>query len=73
MKSPSSYLWFWAICLVGGAVYLAIGIRGAAPYFQFARAGQAVVLTVIAGLLLIRFRWSPELVAAVAVFSCFGH
>jgi hypothetical protein len=68
MKAPSNELWLWAAVLVGSAGYLGVRVSSSAPRFQIAVAGLAVVLIAVAALLLIRFRWSPELAAALGVF-----
>jgi len=58
----------YAALLLGGGVYVASKLPATAPEFQVATAALAVGLVVGAVLLLLRFRWSPEVFAALFVF-----
>ncbi len=68
MKLPSSGLQIWGIALIGCAAYLSTQLIKSEPQVRLVLGGIAALLFIIGILVLIRFHWSPELVAAVAVF-----
>lgn len=68
MKAPSGELMFWGAILLGGGVYIAAALPTTAVEFQFVSGALALCLIVVAVLLLVRYRWSPELLAVVFVF-----
>jgi hypothetical protein len=68
MKAPSGDLLFYAAVLLGGAIYGATRLPTYAAEYQAISAALAACLAVEAVLLLVRFRWSPEVFAVIAVF-----
>jgi hypothetical protein len=68
MKAPSGDLLFYAAMLLGGAVYLTIRLTTHAAEYQAASVALAACAAVEAVLLLVRFRWSPELYAVIILF-----
>lgn len=68
MKAPSGELMVYAALLLGGAVYVATKLPTAAAEFQVVAAALAACLAVEAVLLLLRFRWSPEVFVAIVLF-----
>src|SRR4051794_18518626 len=68
MKAPSGELLFYAAVLLGGAAYIAIRLPTTAAEYQTVAVALAVCAATEAVLLLLRFRWSPEVFAALSVF-----
>lgn len=68
MRAPSGDLVFYAVVLLGGAGFIAWGLPTTATRFQAVALAMAVCLAVEAVLLLVRFRWSPEVFAALILF-----
>jgi hypothetical protein len=68
MKLPSGDLMFYAALLLGGAVYVAVGVPTTAAEYRAVAVAFAACLAVGAVLLLVRFRWSPEVYATLFVF-----
>jgi hypothetical protein len=68
MRRPSGDLLFYAAILIAGGVYLIARLSTVEPRFQTLSLALAAYVVAVAVLLLIRFRWSPELYVAVLVF-----
>jgi len=68
MKAPSGDLLFYAAVLLGGAIYFTIRLPTTAVEYQTVAVAMAVCMAAEAVLLLVRFRWSPELFVAIALF-----
>jgi hypothetical protein len=68
VKPPSGGLVIWAVILFGGAAYVATALPSTAPHFQVVSGVLAACLLAVAVLLLVRFRWSSELFAALFLF-----
>jgi len=68
MKAPSGELTFWAVVLFGAAIFAIVRLPTTTAQFQMIRLALAAVMAVGAVLLLIRFRWSPEVFVAIVVF-----
>jgi hypothetical protein len=68
MKAPSGELLFYAAMLLGGAIYVAIRLPTTAAEYQAVAVALAACLAAEAVLLLLRFRWSPEVFVALFVF-----
>src|SRR5262249_27068585 len=58
----------WAAILLGGAAYIATTLPSTEARFQVVSGALVACLAAVAVLLLVRFRWSPELFAAIFVF-----
>jgi hypothetical protein len=67
MKLLDNNVSMWALVLLCVAAYLAARNIFPTPRFHLLTGGLAVVLFAIGILLLVRFRWSAELVAVVAI------
>jgi hypothetical protein len=68
MKAPSSELLFYVAMLLGGAAYIALRLPTTAAEYQAVAVVLAVCVAAEAVLLLVRFRWSPEVFVAIALF-----
>lgn len=68
MKAPSSELLFYAVMLLGGAAYIAFRLPTTAAEYQTVAVALAVCVAAESVLLLVRFRWSPELFVVLALF-----
>lgn len=68
MQTPSGELVFYAAVLLGGAAYLFVRLPTIAAEYQTVAVLVALGVATEAVLLLVRFRWSPELFAALALF-----
>lgn len=67
MKAPSGTLLFYVAMLVGGAAYTAVRLPTHAVELQGVSAALAACSLVVGVLLLVRFRWAPELFAALVL------
>lgn len=65
MKAPGSYLLTWFVILLGGAIYLAIGIHKYTTGYQILTGVVVAAMAVVAVLLILRYRWSPEVFATL--------
>jgi hypothetical protein len=68
MKAPSGDVLFYAALLLGGAVFVAARLPTTAAEYQAVSVALAACLAVEAVLLLVRFRWSPEVFVVIFVF-----
>ena len=68
MKAPSGDLLFYAALLLGGAIYIATGLPTTATEHRAVAVALVTCLMVEAVLLLVRFRWSPEVFVLIFVF-----
>lgn len=68
MKAPSGDLLFYATMLLGGAIYVTIRLPTTAAEYHAVAVVLAACLAAEAVLLLLRFRWSPEVFVVIFVF-----
>jgi uncharacterized membrane protein YdjX (TVP38/TMEM64 family) len=68
MTRPSGDLLFYAVILIGGGIYLVTRLPTIEPRYQALAIALAAYVVIVAVLLLVRFRWSPELIVALLIF-----